>query len=89
MVVATRKKNKATHPAAPVMTEAAKIKAGIPSTKHRTKKRTKDKQIQELKARLATAEQPDKMVAVSKDPLVSWQPFFTQSHTFYHRCSVH
>ena len=72
MVAGTRIKNKTTHPAAPVMTEAAKIKAGIPSAKRRTKKPTKDEQIQELKARLAAVEFPDdKTVAVLKNPLVS------------------
>jgi adenosylmethionine-8-amino-7-oxononanoate aminotransferase len=53
------------------MSEAAKIKAGIPSTKRRSKKQTKDEQIRELQARLATLEHPDEMAAVSREPLVS------------------
>lgn len=67
----TRAKNKNAHPAAPVMTEAAKIKAGIPSTKSRAKKPTKDQQIRELEARLAALERPDEAATVSKEPLVS------------------
>jgi len=70
-MVGTRLKNKNTHPAVPVMTESAKVKAGIQSAKRRTKKPTKDEQIRELQARLAAAERPDESVAVSKEPLVS------------------
>ncbi|KAF9787362.1 hypothetical protein BJ322DRAFT_1017299 [Thelephora terrestris] len=64
----TRAKNKDTHPAAPVMTTAAKIRAGIPTTK-RQKKATKDDKIRALEARLAAFEQPDDAVAISQDPL--------------------
>jgi len=53
------------------MTEAAKIKAGIPTAKRRTKKPTKDEQIRELQARLAALEYPDEAAGVSKEPLVS------------------
>jgi hypothetical protein len=77
-MVGTRTKNKSAHPAMPVMSEGAKLKAGIPSTKRRTKKTTKDDQIRELQARLAVLERPDDTAAVSKDPLVM-MPF---SHTF-------
>jgi hypothetical protein len=57
------------------MSEAVKIKAGIPSTKCRNKKQTKDEQIRELQACLATLEHPAEMAAVSKEPLVSQCPF--------------
>ena len=70
-MVGTRPKNKNAHPAAPVMTEAAKVKAGIPSAKRCTKGLTKDEKIRELEARLATFEHPDEAVAISKEPLVS------------------
>ena len=73
-MVGTRTKNKSTHPAAPVMTDAARIKAGIPPAKRRTKKMTKDEQIRELQARLAATEYPDEATVVSKDPLVSHGP---------------
>lgn len=69
-MVNTHLKNKVAHPAAPMMTDAAKIKAGIPPTKRRSKKQTKDDQIRELKAHLATLEHPDEATAVSKEPLV-------------------
>ena len=75
-MVGTCTKNKNAHPAAPVMTEAAKIKARIPTTKCHTKK-TKDEQIRELQARLDALENPDEAAAVSKEPLVSWP----SSHT--------
>jgi hypothetical protein len=67
----TRVKNKTTHPAGVVMTEAAKLKAGIPSAKHRPKKQTKDDRIRKLQARLAAIEHPDEASAASKEPLVS------------------
>lgn len=67
MVVSTRTNNKTTHPAAPVMTEAAKRKAGI-KTKRRPKKVTKDETIRELRARLAVLEDPG-AESFSKDPL--------------------
>lgn len=67
----TRSKNKNTHPAAPVMTDAAKIKAGIPPANRRVRKQTKNDQIRELQARLAAVEHPDEVTAVSKEPLVS------------------
>lgn len=67
-MVSTRTKNKTAHPAAPVMTEAAKQKAGI-KTKRRPKKVTKDETIRELRARLAISEDPG-ADSFSKDPLV-------------------
>jgi len=70
-MVGTRQKNKNVHPATPVMTEAAKLKAGIPSVRRRTKKPTKDEQIRELQARLAALEDPDESATISKEPLVS------------------
>ena len=72
-MVGTRPNNKNVHLATPLMTEAAKVKAGIASDKRRTKKGTKDKQIRELQARLAAAENPHEAIAVSKEPLVSKQ----------------
>ncbi|KAF9779590.1 hypothetical protein BJ322DRAFT_1113390 [Thelephora terrestris] len=65
----TRAKNKDKHPAAPVMTHAAKIKAGIPSAKRQSKRTTKDEKIRELEARLAAFENPDDVDAISKEPL--------------------
>ena len=55
------------------MTEAAKVKAGIPSSRRCTKKQTKDERIRELEARLDVWESPpaDETTAVSKEPLVS------------------
>ena len=70
-MVGTRPKNKNAHPAAPVMTEAAKTKAGIPSTRRCTKKPTKDDKIRELQARIAALEHPDEAASISKEPLVS------------------
>ena len=67
-MVSTRTKNKTTHPAAPVMTSAAKQKAGIP-TKRRPKKVTKDDTIRELQARIAALESPGGE-PFSKEPLV-------------------
>lgn len=67
-MVSTRAKNQLAHPAAPVMSEAAKRKAGI-KTKPRPKRKTKAQQIQELEARLAAMEDPDGEV-LSKEPLV-------------------
>ena len=69
-MVGTRTKNKNAHPAVPVMTEAAKIKAGIPG-KRCTRKPTKDEQIHELQARLAAVQCPDEAAVVSKEPLVT------------------
>ena len=67
-MVSTRPKNKDAHPAAPVMTKAAKQKAGI-KTKQRTKKVTKDETIRVLQARLAALENPDGE-SFSQEPLV-------------------
>lgn len=68
MVASTRAKNKLTHPATPVMTEAAKQKAGI-KTKRRPKRATKDETIRELQARIAALENPEEET-FSKEPLV-------------------
>lgn len=69
-MVSTRPKNKKAHPAAPVMSDAAKVKAGIP-TKKRAKRVTKDETIRELKAKLASLENPGGE-PFSKEPLVCW-----------------
>ena len=71
MVATTRPKNKLSHPAAPVMTQVAKKKAGI-KVKQRPKKATKDDTIQELRARITTLENPDEG-PFSKEPLVCIQ----------------
>ena len=68
MVASTRAKNKFTHPAAPVMTEAAKQKAGI-KTKRRPKRKTKDDTIRELQAQLAALVNPNE-ASFSKEPRV-------------------
>lgn len=72
-MVGTHLKNKNAHPAAPVITEAAKVKAGIPSTQRCTKRQTKDERIRELQAHLDALENPlvDETTVVSKEPLVS------------------
>ena len=70
-MVGTRPQNKGKHPAAPVMSEAAKVKAGIKSAKRRTKKPTKDEQIRQLQARLDALENPDQTDPVSNEPLVN------------------
>ena len=71
MVASTRPKNKLAHPAAPVMTEAAKQKAGI-KTKRRPKRVTKDATIQELQARINALENPGEETC-SKEPLVRFR----------------
>ena len=71
MVATTHPKNKLSHPAAPVMTQAAKKKAGI-KVKQRPKKATKDDTIQELRAHIAALENPDEG-PFSKEPLVRIQ----------------
>lgn len=68
MVASTRPKNKTAHPAAPVMTNAAKKKAGI-RIKPPQKRVTKDQTIRELQARIAALENPDEE-PFSKEPLV-------------------
>lgn len=66
----TRSKNQTAHPGTPVMTEAAKVKAGIKPAKPSSKKMTKDVRIRELEARIAELERPDDPHP-SKEPLVS------------------
>lgn len=75
MVTTTRPKNKLAHPAAPVMTSAAKQKAGI-KTRARPKRKTKDETIRELEARIAALEDPDEEMP-SKEPLVRTSLKFT------------
>ena len=74
-----RAKNKTMNPEAPVMTEAAKIKVGIPVKPH-PKKQTQANQIHELEAHLATFERLDEATTIIlKEPLVSR----TFSHTMH------
>ena len=68
MVTSTRAKNKLAHPAAPIMTEAAKRKAGI-KHKQRPKRVTKDETIRELQAQIAALKNPEGET-FSKEPLV-------------------
>ena len=76
-MVSTCGKNKSAHPAAPVMTAAAKEKAGIKTVKRRTRV-TKDKTIRELRARIAALENLDSEESFSKEPLVrTAQPLYT------------
>ena len=70
-MVNTRARNKDVHPAAPVMSEATKLKAGIITTKRRSKKPTKAEEIRELRAKVAALENPDDTNPTSKEPLVS------------------
>lgn len=67
-MVSTRGKNKVVHPAAPVMSDNAKRKAGI-KTKARSRRVTKDQQIRELKAQVFALENPGSD-PFSKEPLV-------------------
>lgn len=67
-MVETRTKNKLSHPAAPVMTRAAKEKAGI-KTQARRSRVTKDEKIRALEARLAAFENPQEE-SFSNEPLV-------------------
>jgi len=69
----TRQTNRTTHPAAPVMSEAAKVKAGITPAKPRAKRMTKEATIRELEARIAQLEKPDD-AHPSKEPLVCIPP---------------
>ena len=68
-MVSTRPGNKSAHPAAPVMTAAAKQKAGIKTTQRR-KRVTKDETIRQLQARITALENPDSEESFSKEPLV-------------------
>ena len=68
MVASTRAKNKLAHPGAPVMTNAAKKKAGI-KVKSRPRRTTRVDTIRELRARLEAAENPHKE-PFTKEPLV-------------------
>lgn len=77
MVRQTRVKNKTAHPAAPVMSEASKVKAGIAPAKPRAKRMTKDAMIQELEAWIAQLERPDESHP-SKEPLVRVSPFLVR-----------
>ena len=68
MAPSTRAKNKLAHPAALVMTNAAKQKAGI-KTKARPKKFTNAERVRWLETRLAELEGGDEEMA-SQEPLV-------------------
>lgn len=78
MVASTRLKNKLAHPAAPVMTAAAKEKAGI-KIRRRPKKVTKDETIRELQARINALENPSEET-YSKEPLVRFWTQFLFTH---------
>ena len=80
MVAETRRRNKSAHPAAPVMTEAAKVKAGITPAKPRKKRTTKEARIRELEEEVARLRHPDD-AHPSKEPLVSALPFNTHDPT--------
>ena len=67
-MVSTRTKNKTAHPAAPVMTKAAKEKAGI-KMKPTQRRVMKDQTIRKLQARIAALKNPDEG-EFSKEPLV-------------------
>ena len=70
MVASTCQKNKTVHPAAPVMTAAAKRKAGIKAkAPPKSKRVTKNQTIKELLARIDALENPDGE-PFSKEPLV-------------------
>lgn len=69
-MVKTRAKNKDVHPAAPVMSNKAKLKIGIPA-KRPTKNVPKNEQIRILEARLAAYQNPGDSTSLSKEPLVS------------------
>jgi hypothetical protein len=78
-MVNTRPKNQNTHPAAPVMTQAAKIKAGIiPKKPRQSKMPSKAEQIRILEARIAAFENPeDDAMPISQEPLVSLSFLFS------------
>jgi hypothetical protein len=75
----TRPQNKTARPAAVVMTEKAKVKAGIKQAKTHSKRPTKDAKIRALEARIAELEHPDDPHP-SKEPLVSTSLFSIRSH---------
>lgn len=69
-MVRTRAKNKTVHPAAPVMTKAAKKKAGIPTAMCHSKKQEAKEKMHQMEARLAMLKNPDDATPVSREPLV-------------------
>ena len=73
MVRQTWPKNKIAHPTAPVMSKAAKVKAGIIPAKPRSKRMMKDARIQELEAQIAQFENPNDPHP-SKEPSVCASP---------------
>ena len=77
--VKTRSQNKSARPAAPVMTEGAKVKAGIQPAKPRCKGKTKDAKIRGLKVRIAELEHPDDPHP-SREPLVCTALFLLWKH---------
>lgn len=76
MVRQTQPKNKAAHPAAPVMSNTTKVKAGIIPAKPQAKRVTKDAKIQELEAEIARLKNPDGPHP-SKEPFVCTLPLFS------------
>ena len=91
-MVSTRTKNKLCHPAAPVMTNAAKEKAGI-KTKRRQKRVTKDETIRQLQARIAALEDPDGD-SFSQEPLVNivllvWTYTTLTTSSFWRGMTIH
>lgn len=68
MAPRTRPKNKVAHPAAPVMTNAAKQKAGI-KVKPLPKRVTMSDKVRWLEAKIAGMENPDEGMP-SREPLV-------------------
>ena len=84
-MVNTRIKNKVAHPAAPVMTKAAKEKAGIQPK--RPKRLTKAETIRQLQARIAALENPNEE-SPSQEPLVCTMVILSLTHAGHLRHSV-
>ena len=87
MVAKTRTRNKNVHPGALVMTEAAKVKAGIKPAKSRKKRTTKDAKIRELEEEITRLKHPDdshpsKEPLVSIFPSISYRPILTRAFQF-------
>ena len=77
--VKTRSQNRSARPAAPVITEGAKVKAGIQPAKPCRKGKTKDAEIRGLKVRIAELEHPDDPHP-SREPLVCVTLFLLWKH---------
>ena len=80
MVCQTQPTNKTAHPAAPVMSTTAKVKAGITPAKPCAKQMTKDARIQELEAQIAQFKNPDDQ-HLSKEPLVRASLLISYAHS--------